>query len=211
VARPSLRGQAFDAAPIGPDRAARFMQPAGRLGASSTGESTVDRAEKKELVAELNDVFKKTSVVVVAHYSGLTVAQLQKLRKQMREAGASVQVAKNRLAKIALEGTDVATIGSLLKGPTLIAYSDDPVAAPKVVAAFAKDHDKLVILGGAMGATALNPEGVKALATMPSLDELRAKLVGLINAPATKVAQLATAPAAKLARVFGAYANRDAA
>ena len=171
----------------------------------------MDRAEKKELVAELNGIFSKTSVVVVAHYSGLTVAQLQKLRKQIREAGASVQVAKNRLAKIALEGTDVATIGNLMKGPTLIAYSDDPVAAPKVVAAFAKDHDKLVILGGAMGATALNADGVKALASLPSLDELRAKLVGLLNAPATKIAQLSTAPAAKLARVFGAYANRDAA
>jgi large subunit ribosomal protein L10 len=171
----------------------------------------VDRAEKKELVAELNGVFKATSVVVVAHYSGLTVAQLETLRKQIRNAGASVQVAKNRLAKIALEGTDVASIGPLLKGPTLIAYSDDPIAAPKVCAAFAKDHDKLVILGGAMGATPLNAEGVKALATMPSLDELRAKIVGLVNAPATKVAQLANAPAAKLARVFGAYANRDAA
>jgi large subunit ribosomal protein L10 len=147
----------------------------------------------------------------VAHYSGLTVAQLQKLRAKMREAGASVQVAKNRLAKIALEGTDVASIGSLMTGPTLIAYSDDPVAAPKVVAAFAKEFDKLVILGGAMGTTALNPDGVKALATMPSLDELRAKIVGLLNAPATKIAQVATAPAAKLARVFGAYADRDAA
>ena len=171
----------------------------------------MDRAEKKELVAELGDVFTKTSVVVVAHYSGLTVVQLQKLRKQMREAGATVQVAKNRLAKIALEGTDVASIGSLLKGPTLIAYSDDPVAAPKVAVAFAKDHDKLVILGGAMGTTALNVDGVKSLATLPSLDELRAKIVGLIQAPATKIAQLSTAPAAKLARVFGAYANRDAA
>jgi len=171
----------------------------------------VDRAEKKELVAELNDVFKKTSVVVVAHYSGLTVAQMQDLRKWMRAAGASVQVAKNRLAKIALEGTDVASIGSLMKGPTLIAYSDDPVAAPKVAVAFAKDHDKLVILGGAMGSTALNVNGVKSLATLPSLDELRTKILGLLNAPATKVAQLANAPAAKLARVFGAYANRDAA
>jgi large subunit ribosomal protein L10 len=171
----------------------------------------VDRAEKKEAVATLHDVFSKTGVVVVARYSGLTVAQLQNLRKQAREAGASVQVAKNRLAKIALEGTDVASIGSLLKGPTLIAYSDDPVAAPKVAAAFAKDFDKFVILGGAMGATALNPDGVKSLATMPSLDELRAKLVGLISAPATKIAQLSTAPAAKLARVFGAYANKDAA
>lgn len=171
----------------------------------------MDRAEKKEAVATLHDVFSKTGVVVVARYSGLTVAQLQNLRKQAREAGASVQVAKNRLAKIALEGTDVASIGSLLKGPTLIAYSDDPVAAPKVAAAFAKDFDKFVILGGAMGATALNPDGVKSLATMPSLDELRAKLVGLISAPATKIAQLSTAPAAKLARVFGAYANKDAA
>jgi len=171
----------------------------------------VDRAEKKEAVATLHEVFSKTGVVVVARYSGLTVAQLQNLRKQARAAGASVQVAKNRLAKIALEGTSVASIGSLLKGPTLIAYSDDPVAAAKVAATFAKDFDKFVILGGAMGATALNPDGVKSLATMPSLDEMRAKLVGLIQAPATKIAQLSTAPAAKLARVFGAYANKDAA
>jgi large subunit ribosomal protein L10 len=171
----------------------------------------VDRTEKKEAVAALKEVFSSTSVVVVAHYSGLTVAQMQSLRRQMRQAGASVQVAKNRLARIALEGTDVASIGSLLKGPTLIAYSNDPVAAPKVAVAFAKDNEKLVILGGAMGTTALNTEGVRSLATMPSLDELRAKLVGLIQAPATKLAQLTTAPAAKLARVFGAYANKDAA
>jgi large subunit ribosomal protein L10 len=171
----------------------------------------VDRAEKKEAVATLHDVFDKTAVVVVARYSGLTVAQLQNLRKQARAAGATVQVAKNRLAKIALEGTSVASIGSLLKGPTLIAYSADPVAAAKVASAFAKDHEKFVILGGAMGATVLNVEGVKALATLPSLDELRAKLVGLLQAPATKLAQLSSAPAAKLARVFGAYANKDAA
>ena len=171
----------------------------------------MDRAEKKEAVAALNEIFTKSSVVVVAHYSGLTVAQLQNLRKQMRGAGASVQVAKNRLAKIALDGTDAASIVPLLKGPTLIAYSDDPVAAPKVASAFAKDFDKFVILGGAMGKTSLNPEAVKALATLPSLDELRAKIVGLLNAPATKIAQVATAPAAKLARVFGAYADRDAA
>ena len=171
----------------------------------------MDRAEKKELVAELNDVFTKNAVVVVAGYSGLTVANMESLRKKMRAQGASVQVAKNRLAKIALEGTDVASIGPLMKGPTLIAYSADPVAAPKVAAAFAKENDKFVILGGAMGKTALNPDGVKALATLPSLDELRAKLVGLLQAPATKLAQLSTAPAAKLARVFGAYANKDAA
>jgi large subunit ribosomal protein L10 len=171
----------------------------------------VEKAAKKEAVEALNGLFKTTSVAVVAHYSGLTVAQMQKLRSQMKAAGASVQVAKNRLAKIALDGSSVADIGPLLKGPTLIAYSDDPVAAPKVAVAFAKENDKFVILGGAMGATLLNTDGVKSLATMPSLDELRAKLVGLIQAPATKIAQLSTAPAAKLARVFGAYANKDAA
>ena len=171
----------------------------------------MDRAEKKQAVADLNGIFSKTSVVVVAGYSGLTVAQMQNLRKQMKAAGASVQVAKNRLARIALDGTPVASIGPLLKGPTLIAYSADPVAAAKVCSAFAKDHDKFVLLGGAMGTTSLNIDAVKALATLPSLDELRAKLVGLIQAPATKLAQLATAPAAKLARVFGAYAVKDAA
>ncbi|OYW55345.1 MAG: 50S ribosomal protein L10 [Rhizobiales bacterium 17-65-6] len=171
----------------------------------------MDRAEKQQLVTTLTEVFKSTSVVVVAHYSGLTVAQLSKLRRQMKANGASVKVAKNRLAKIALEGSDVAHVASLLKGPTIIAYSSDPVAAPKVAVDFAKANDKFVILGGAMGKTALNVDGVKALATMPSLDELRAKLVGLIQAPATKIAQLTTAPAAKLARVFGAYAKQDEA
>ena len=172
-----------------------------------TGESPVERAAKSELVSTLNDVFANTNVVVVAHYAGLTVADMQKLRAQMKQAGATVKVAKNRLAKIALEGTDVASIRALLKGPTLIAYSSDPVAAPKVAVDFAKANEKLVILGGAMGATTLNVDGVKALAALPSLDELRAKLVGLIQAPATKIAQVVNAPAAKLARVFGAYAK----
>jgi len=171
----------------------------------------VDRTEKKELVGTLNEVFKTSGVVVVAHYSGLTVAQMQDLRRKMKAQGASVKVTKNRLAKIALEGTDVASIGALLKGPTILAISHDPVAAPKVASDFAKAHDKFVILGGAMGTTALNADGVKALATLPSLDELRAKLVGLLQAPATKIAQLSTAPAAKLARVFNAYADRDKA
>ncbi|MCZ7659450.1 MAG: 50S ribosomal protein L10 [Xanthobacteraceae bacterium] len=171
----------------------------------------MDRAEKKELVATLSEVFKTTNVVVVAHYSGLTVAQMQTLRRQMKQAGAEVKVAKNRLAKIALDGTDVASIASLMKGPTLIAYSGDPVAAPKVAVDFAKANEKFVILGGAMGKTALNTDGVKALASLPSLDELRAKLVGLIQAPATKVAQLANAPAAKLARVVQAYAAKGEA
>ena len=171
----------------------------------------MDRAAKAELVAALGEVFASTGVVVVAHYAGLTVADMQKLRREMKQAGGSVKVAKNRLAKIALEGTDVASIASLLKGPTLLAYSSDPVAAPKVATDFAKANEKLVILGGAMGTTALNPDGVKALASLPSLDELRAKLVGLIQAPSTKVAQIVNAPAGKLARVFGAYAKRDEA
>lgn len=171
----------------------------------------MDKAAKRELVGTLNDVFKTSGVVVVAHYAGLTVADMQKLRSQMKQAGASVKVAKNRLAKIALEGTDAATISGLLKGPTLLAYSTDPVSAPKVAVEFAKVNDKLVILGGAMGATSLNANAVKALATLPSLDELRGTLIGLLQAPATKIAQLSTAPAAKLARVFGAYAKKDAA
>jgi len=159
----------------------------------------------------LTDVFKTTSVVVVAHYSGLTVAQMQALRKQMRAAGGTVQVAKNRLVKIALQGTEVAPISELMRGPTLIAYSNDPVAAPKAAVAFAKNHEKLVILGGAMGATALDVDAVRSLATLPSLDELRAKLAGLIQAPAARLARLTTAPAAKLARVFAAYAGKGAA
>src|SRR5437016_9003070 len=174
-------------------------------------EDPVDRAGKKELVAALNAALKATNVVVVAHYSGLTVAQMQNLRRQMKHAGAAVKVAKNRLARIALDGTDVATIAPLLKGPTLIAYSGDPVAAPKVAVDFAKINDRLVILGGAMGATTLNPDGVKALAALPSLDELRANIVGLIQAPATKVAQLLNAPASKLARVVQAYASKSEA
>jgi large subunit ribosomal protein L10 len=167
----------------------------------------VDRAGKKQFIATLNGVFNDAKVVVVAHYSGLNVAQMQTLRRQMRHAGASVKVAKNRLAKLAAEGTDAAVIVPLLKGPTLIAYSGDPVAAPKVAADFAKANGKFVILGGAMGNTALDANGVKALAALPSLDELRARIIGLIQAPATKIAQVVNAPAAKLARVMGAYAK----
>jgi large subunit ribosomal protein L10 len=171
----------------------------------------VDRAAKAAQVTELKEVFKTTNTVVVAHYAGLTVAQMQVLRKQARQAGTTVKVAKNRLAKIALEGSDVASIGTLLKGPTVIAYSNDPVGASKVAVDFAKGNEKFVILGGAMGKTALDPNGVKALAALPSLDELRAKLVGLLMAPATKIAQIANAPAAKVARVVQAYANKSQA
>jgi large subunit ribosomal protein L10 len=168
----------------------------------------VDRAAKKELVTTLNGVFKDTAVIVVARNGGLTVAQMQNLRKQMKQAGASVKVTKNRLAKIALEGTDAATVVPLLKGPTVFAYSGDPIAAPKVASDFAKANEKFVILGGAMGKTALDSNGVKALAALPSLDQLRATIIGVIQAPATKIAQLINAPAAKLARVVQAYAEK---
>jgi large subunit ribosomal protein L10 len=174
-------------------------------------ELAVERAAKKEAVEQLNETFKTTSVAIVAHYSGLTVAQMQTLRKQMKQAGASVKVSKNRLAKIALEGTDVVAIGSLLKGPTVIATSNDPVAAPKVAVEFAKTNENFVVLGGSMGKTVLDVNGVKALASLPSLDELRGKLVGLLVAPATKIAQLSKAPAAKLARVVQAYASKGEA
>jgi large subunit ribosomal protein L10 len=187
------------------------MQPGGFADPPTGKSSKVDRAEKKELVAALGEVFKTTNVVVVAHYSGLTVAQMQTLRRQMKQAGAEVKVAKNRLAKIALEGADVASIAPLLKGPTLIAFSGDPVAAPKVAVDFAKAHEQLVILGGAMGKTALDPNGVKALASLPSLDELRAQIIGLVQAPATKVARLLNAPATKVARVVQAYAKQSEA
>ncbi len=171
----------------------------------------MDRAAKLESITELSGVFKTSNVVVVAHYSGLSVAQMQTLRKQMRLAGAKVKVAKNRLAKIALKDTDAAVIEPLLKGPTVIAFSGDPVAAPKVAVDFAKTNEKFVILGGSMGKTALDLDGVKALASLPSLDELRAKIVGLVQAPATKIAQLVNAPAGKVARVVQAYASKGAA
>ena len=169
----------------------------------------MDRAQKKELVAELNRTFTETSVVVVTRNLGLTVAQSTALRVKMREAGASYKVAKNRLARIAAEGTPYTALSDLLTGPTALATSPDPVAAAKVVVEFAKTNDKLEIVGGAMGETVLDVNGVKALAELPSLDELRAKIVGLIQAPATKVVQIVQAPAGQLARVFGAYAAKE--
>jgi len=171
----------------------------------------VDRAAKKESITELSGVFKTSNTVVVAHYSGLSVAQMQTLRKQMKLAGAQVKVAKNRLAKIALKDTDAVAIVPLLKGPTVLAYSGDPVAAPKVAVDFAKANEQFVILGGSMGKTALDLNGIKALASLPSLDELRGKIVGLLVSPATKIAQLINAPAAKVARVVQAYASKSAA
>ncbi|MEQ9142733.1 MAG: 50S ribosomal protein L10 [Parvibaculaceae bacterium] len=169
------------------------------------------RAEKEELVTHLQGVFSNAGVVVVAHYSGLTVAQMTTLRARMSEAGGNVKVTKNRLAKLALDGTPVAGIADYFTGPTAIAYSEDPVAAPKIAAAFAKENEKFVILGGAMGETLLDQNGVKALAELPSLDELRAKLVGMISTPATRIAGVLQAPAGQLARVMGAKAAQGEA
>jgi large subunit ribosomal protein L10 len=171
----------------------------------------MDRNQKKELVTALAKTFGSTQVVVITRNHGLTVAQVSDLRSRMRGAGAQFKVTKNRLARIALEGTPYQDIGSLLVGPVGLATSADPVAAAKVAVEFAKSNEKLEIVGGAMPGTLLDVNGVKALAELPSLDELRAKLVGLIQAPATKLVQLANAPASKLARVFAAYGDSQAA
>ena len=171
----------------------------------------MDRSQKAESVASLNAVFNEVGVVVITRNLGMSVAQSTALRTKVREAGASYKVAKNRLAKLAIKDTNYAGIDEMLTGPTAIASSVDPVAAAKAVVDFAKTTDKIEIVGGSLGAHVLNAEGVKALASMPSLDEMRAKLIGLVQAPATKIAQLSTAPAAKLARVFAAYAEKDAA
>ncbi|MBL0002215.1 MAG: 50S ribosomal protein L10 [Sphingomonadaceae bacterium] len=171
----------------------------------------MDRAQKPIVVEELNRTFNEVNVVVVTRNLGLTVAQSTALRLKMREGGATYKVTKNSLAKIATKGTVYESISDLLTGPVALASSIDPVAAAKIVVEFAKTNDKLEIVGGAMGSTVLDVNGVKALATMPSLDELRAKIVGLVQAPATKVVQIVQAPAGQLARVFGAYAAKEAA
>ena len=171
----------------------------------------MERAEKREFVTAMNKTLEGVGSIVVAHYNGLTVADMTEFRGQMREAGGTVKVAKNRLVKLALQGTDAEHISDLFQGPTLIAYSSDPVAAPKAAVAFAKKHENLVILGGAMGVTNLDIDGVKSLASMPSLDELRGKIVGMITTPASRIAQLTKAPAGAVARVIGAFARKDEA
>lgn len=171
----------------------------------------MDRAQKAAAVAELKQTFSSVGVVVVTRNNGMTVAQSTRLRNAMRDAGASYKVSKNKLARIALDGTDYLSLGDLLTGPVGLATSTDPVAAAKVAVEFAKTNDKFEIVGGAMGATALDVEGVKSLALLPSLDELRARIVGLIVAPATKLATITQAPAAQLARVLSAYAEKEAA
>ena len=170
----------------------------------------MDRAQKSEQVAELNRTLNETSVVVVTRNLGMTVAQSTVLRVKMREAGATYKVTKNSLARIAAEGTPYESLSALLTGPTAFATSVDPVAAAKIIVEFAKTNDKLEIVGGAMGDTVLDVAGVKALAELPSLDELRAKIVGLIQAPATKIARTVSEPGAQLARVFGAYGAQAA-
>ncbi len=170
----------------------------------------MDRTEKHAFVASLAAVFAETSMVVVTRNDGMTVAQVTELRSRMRAAGATFKVAKNRLATLALDGTRFDGIAPLLKGPTALAWAHDPVAVAKVAVEFAKTNDKLVILGGALGTQTLDADGVKALAELPSLDALRAQLVGLIATPATRIAGVLQAPAAQLARVFGAYAKKEA-
>ncbi len=171
----------------------------------------MDRAKKREVVAMLRDVFRNTSTVVVAHNLGLTVAEITDLRNRMYEAGGRVKVAKNRLAKLALKGSPKEGLADLLSGPTVLFYSDDPVVAPKIVVEFAKKNEKLVILGGALDASILDANGVKALAELPSLDELRAKLIGLVQAPAQKIASVLQAPGGQLARVLAARGEQEAA
>ncbi len=171
----------------------------------------MDRAAKKALVTSLNGVFKDTGLVVVAHNTGMVASQSADFRKKVKEAGGSVKVAKNKLVKLALKDTNAAGVADLMKGPTILAFSKDPIAAAKAAVSYAKGNDKLVILGGAMGTTVLDANGVKALAELPSLDELRAKLIGLLNAPATKIARTIKEPGAKLARVVQAKASQGEA
>ncbi len=171
----------------------------------------MDRTEKREFVSSLAAVFAETSMVVVTQNHGLTVAEVTDLRRRMRAAGATFRVAKNRLADLALEGTRFDGIKPLLKGPTALAWSHDPVAVAKTAVEFARTNDKLVLIGGALGTQTLDVSGVRALAELPSLDALRAKLVGMIATPATRIAGVLQAPAGQLARVFGAFAKRDEA
>lgn len=168
----------------------------------------MDRVAKEQLVASLHETFAETAVVVVTQYSGLSVGDMTNLRAQMREAGANIKVTKNRLTKRALSGTRYASLDEMFIGPTAMAYSSDPVAAAKVTVAFAKTHPKLIVIGGGLGDKVLDADGIKALAALPSLDELRGKLIGLINAPATKVAGVLQAPAGQLARVLAAHAAK---
>ncbi len=171
----------------------------------------MDRGQKEDLVASMHQTFDDAGLVVVTHYSGLTVSELGVLRSQMREVGASFKVTKNRLTRRAIDGTKFSGLSDMFIGPTAIAYSDDPVAAAKAAVNFAKKNDKLVVLGGALGEELLDVAGVRALAALPGLDELRAKIVGLVVAPATKIAGILQAPGGQVARVIAAKAAQGEA
>lgn len=170
----------------------------------------MDRAQKQEWIDTANGNYGKADILIVTHYKGLTVAEMTDLRGKVRAAGASFQVGKNRLAKLALKGTTYESISSLFVGPTAVTYANDPVAAAKVLAEFAKANEKLVLIGGAFGQQVLSKSEIQALATLPSLDELRAKLIALISTPATRIAGVLQAPAGQLARVFSAYGSKEA-
>jgi large subunit ribosomal protein L10 len=171
----------------------------------------MDRAQKADSIEELKGVFADSGAVIVTHYLGLTVAEMTDLRTRLRKEGAKLKVVKNRLAQKAMDGAAGEAGDRLFKGPVAIAFAKDPVSAAKVTTQYAKDNDKFVVIGGVLGASVLNEAGVKSLATLPSLDQLRGQLIGLIQAPATKVAGVLQAPAGQLARVFNAYATKDAA
>jgi large subunit ribosomal protein L10 len=177
---------------------------------SKGGAGQVNRTEKQDIVTDLNAAFASAGSVIVTHYRGIDVSEMDDLRGVMREVGARFRVTKNRLAKRAIEGTPYSGISDLFTGPTAIAYSDDPVAAAKATVAYAKKNDKLIIVGGAMGETVLDEAGVKTIAALPSLDELRAKLIALLNTPATQLAAVVQAPAAQLARVLAAQGSKEA-
>jgi len=182
-----------------------------RRGPNASGhkETNVDRTQKRDFVAGLHEALADTSMIVVTHNSGLTVAEATDLRRRMRTAGVTFKVAKNRLAHLALEGTRFDGLTPMLKGPTALAWSTDPVAAAKATVEFARTNDKLVLIGGALGAQMLDASGVRALAELPSLDTLRARLVGMISTPATRVAGVLQGSAGQLARVFGAFARKS--
>ena len=171
----------------------------------------MDRAQKEELVANLNETFSRAGLVVVTHYRGLSAAEATEFRRRVKEGGARFTVTKNRLTRLALKGTQYEPLTELFDGPTAIAYSDDPLSAAKVAVAYAKGNDKLIVLGGAMGGRRLDEGDVKALAALPSLDELRASFIALLQTPATRLATVLQAPAGQLARVMSAYANKDEA
>jgi large subunit ribosomal protein L10 len=171
----------------------------------------VDRAEKRELVSALHDTFQNVNLMIVTRQKGLTVAEVSDLRRRMVEAGARHKVAKNRLARLALEGTQFEGLKDLLEGPTALSWSEDPVAAAKVITKYAKDNPKIEVIGGALQGKVFDAQGVDDVANMPSLDESRATLVGLLQTPAQRLVTLAQEPGSQLARVLNAYAEKDQA